>query len=134
MLIFEGVIKEDIAPDDDRDLFECRPDVYTNVFILGYRLTEHYLHLTIADDNFINCADIYLLTDKGYDKEFQELMRSIYAIHKDGSISVEGLEDFYYRATCEWRDEYGAYFVKKLTPIMETYCQMQSDMYSLIAN
>ena len=124
MLVFEGFIHEEIGRGDEIDMFGNKPSVYTEVFVLDYCLTDHYLALKIADNNYLNCGDVYLLRHEGYDQEFKELMRGIHAIHQDGSITVAGVEDFKYKAECEWRMEYGGYFIKKLTPIMESYLEV----------
>ena len=122
MLMFQGHIDKSIAYGVDD--FENRPNVYTKIFVLGYRLMEHFLELTIADNNYISCGDIILLRHEGYNDSFQKLMRDIHAIHRNGSISIENVEDFQYLATCEWRYEYQEYFITKIEPIMDSYLEV----------
>ena len=123
MLICEGYIKCDIDEGQEADQFGDKPDVYTDVFVLGYSLTEYYLKLIVADEMYIDCADLYLLRPEGYNEEFLALMKGIHAIHKDGSVSLDGLDDFKYRARCVWGIEYRTYHIRELTPILDTYLE-----------
>lgn len=124
MVIFQGFIHDDIGRGAGTNSYDDKPNAYTNVFVLDYCLTDHYLAIKVADNNYINCADVYFLRQHGYDGEFVEFMKSIYGLHQDGSVTVEGIDDFEYEAECEWKMEYGGYHIKKLTPIMETYLEV----------